>query len=140
MFRRLAVAYFAGSVAALVASLALSLVARSTTFAEWTGSSPHLVPAFSWEWLAPRLLWGSLFGCGYPLLRRRLSPVRAGLVLSLIPSAIDLLLVQPQAGRGVLALAVGPAAPALVVTGNALWGYLIPQVIRCMRGLGPVLT
>ena len=82
----------------------------------------------------------SLFGCGYPLLRTRLSPVRAGLFLSLLPSAIDLLLVQPQAGRGLLALSLGPLAPSVVVVGNALWGYLIPQTIRMMRGLGPVLT
>ncbi len=126
MVRRLAMAYFAGAVGALVASLALWLTAG----AELSGEAAALVPGLSWSWLERRLLWGSLFGMGYPLVRRRgFTPVRSGLVLSLLPSVVQLFLLMPLNDQGFLGLSLGGITPLLVLASNALWGWALARIM-----------
>ena len=138
MIRRLCAAYVAGAVAALLSSIALWAVGRA--------GLPHavgvdLTPMLSWDWLGPRMLAGSLYALLYPLLRRAgLGTLRAALSVSLLASAVELLWLMPQAGAGLMGASLGSLAFAVVLAANALWGILLPQVIRAMRGLGPVLT
>ncbi len=126
MVRRLAMAYFAGAVAALVASFALWLAAG----AKISEQTAALVPGLSWSWLEGRLLWGSLFGMAYPLVRRRgFTPVRTGLVLSLLPSAIQLILLMPLNDQGLLGLSLGGLTPLLVLATHALWGWALARIM-----------
>ena len=55
-------------------------------------------------------------------------------------AGIPLLHELPRADHGFLGLELSPYAPLVVVAANAVWGLLLPQVMRAMRGLGPVLT
>ncbi len=127
MVRRLGMAYFAGAVGALVASLLFWLAGQTDLLA---AIGVSLAPQLSWSWLQPRLLWGSLFGLGYPLVRRRgFSPVRTGLVLSLLPSVVQLFVVMPQAGQGFLGLSQGGFTPLVVLATNAVWGWAMARIM-----------
>lgn len=126
MVRRLAMAYFAGAVGALIASFVLWLLAGAKVSEE----AVALVPGLSWSWIERRLLWGSLFGMGYPLVRRRgFTPVRSGLVLSLLPSIIQLVLLMPLDNQGFLGLSLGGLTPLLVLSTNALWGWALARIM-----------
>jgi hypothetical protein len=125
MIGRLAAAYFGGAVGALANSLAAWLLGRAGIFA---AIGVELRPGLSWEWLENRLLWGGLWGLGYPLVKRLgLPPVRTGLLLSLLPSAAQLLWFYPRAGDGVLGLERGLATPLVVLALNALWGWVLAR-------------
>jgi hypothetical protein len=124
---RLAMAYFGGAVAALVASLVLWALGQ-TEITQMLGVS--LAPGLSWSWLSPRLLWGSLFALAYPLVRRRgYSPVRSGLILSFAPSVAELLIFMPNAEQGLLGLSLGKLTPFVVLATNALWGWALARVM-----------
>ncbi len=126
MVRRLAMAYFAGAVGALVASLALWLAARAQLSQEIVA----MVPALSWSWLERRLLWGSFFALGYPLVRRRgFTPVRTGLALSLLPSAVQLIWLMPLNDQGFLGLSLGSLTPIVVLSVNAIWGWALARIM-----------
>lgn len=126
MVRRLAMAYFAGAVGALIASFVLWLLAGAKVSEE----AVALVPGLSWSWIERRLLWGSLFGMGYPLVRRRgFTPVRSGLVLSLVPSILQLVLLMPLDNQGFLGLSLGGLTPLLVLSTNALWGWALARIM-----------
>lgn len=126
MIRRLAISYFGGAIAGLACSLALWLVARAGLLA---AIGVSLAPALTWPWLAPRLLWGGLFGLGYPLAKRlALSPTRAGLLLSLVPSAVQLLYFFPTRGEALFGTSHGVLTPLVVLATNAVWGYTLARV------------
>ncbi len=128
MWGRFAAAYLGGAVGALANSLAVWLLARADLLA---AIGVALRPGLSWPWLENRLLWGGLWGLGYPLVRRAgLTPVRAGLALSLAPSAATLLWFFPQAGRGLAGLELGLATPGVVLAANALWGWVLVRVVQ----------
>jgi hypothetical protein len=54
-----------------------------------------------------------------------------GIVLSLAPSAFQLLYVFPhETDRGVLGLGLGALTPALVLAANAVWGLSAAWLLR----------
>jgi hypothetical protein len=125
MIGRLAAAYFGGAVGALANSLAAWLLGRAGIFAAMGVS---LRPAFTWEWLENRLLWGGLFGLGYPRVKRLgLPPVRTGLLLSLVPTAVQLFYFYPRAGDGLGGLDRGLATPLVSLLLNLLWGWVLAR-------------
>ena len=127
MVSRLAMAYFGGAVASLVASITLWATAQAGLLQMLDVS---LAPPLSWDWLSPRLLWGSIYGLGYPAVRRRgYSPVRSGIILSLLPSAIELFIFMPGDGQRFLGLGLGSATPLVVLTTNALWGWGLARIL-----------
>ncbi|AMV70622.1 hypothetical protein DBW_0222 [Desulfuromonas sp. DDH964] len=75
-------------------------------------------------WLYPRLVWGGLWGLLLllPLVRER--TLLRGLLISLAPSAIVLLVVFPGMGKGHLGLGFGTLTPILVVLLNFIWGMV----------------
>ena len=132
MVRRLATAYFAGAAAALASSLAIWLAGRADLTALL---GVTLAPPLTWSWLAPRVLAGSLWGLGYPLVRRYgFTPVRAGLVLSLAPSIAQLFVFLPEAGHGMLGVGRGALTPVVVLALNALWGWVLARVALMAEG------
>jgi hypothetical protein len=124
---RLAVAYFGGAVAALIASLVLWALVQ-IEIVRMLGVELPL--ELSWSWLGPRLLWGSLFALAYPLPRRMgHGPVKSGLILSLVPSFYELVVVMPRSGHGLLGLSLGLLTPLVVLATNALWGWALARVM-----------
>ena len=92
--------------------------------------APELTPAF----LYPRIVWGGIWGFLFTLPLGGGSFVRRGLLLSLAPSAYQLFVVFPRAGRGTLGLELGALAPALVLVFNAAWGIVASWWLRGTRG------
>jgi hypothetical protein len=132
MVQRIAAAWFGGAVGALVNSLALWLLARADVLA---AIGVRIAPTLSGEWLADRLVWGSLWALGYPALTGAgLGPVRAGLALSLAPSAAQLLYFFPRAGHGALGVSLGAATPLVVLAANGLWGWVLARSVVAARG------
>ncbi len=132
MLRRLFAAYAAGALAALVASLVLWIAGR----AELTAAvGVAIAPTLTWHWLAPRLVWGSLWALAYPLLRpRRMRAVRKGLVLSLAPSAAQLFYFMPERNLGTLGQDLGTLTPMVVLAANAVWGWVLGRVLSQVEG------
>ncbi len=90
-----------------------------------------LAPALTPGWLYPRLVWGGIWGFLFllPVLRRRWW--LRGLVLSLGPTAGQLLVVLPvKEDKGMLGLALGAATPFLVAVFNAVWGLVAAWWLR----------
>ncbi|RMF86560.1 MAG: hypothetical protein D6739_02955 [Nitrospirae bacterium] len=128
--RRASLGYAAGSLGGLVNSLAVVAAGRLGVSAA-LGVAIH--PALTPPWLYPRLVWGGLFGLllALPL---RLGPVSRALLVSLVPTAVQLLVVFPLlAGKGVLGLELGAATPLFVLAANAVWGLAAVAWLRVLR-------
>lgn len=128
--RRASLGYAAGSLGGLVNSLAVVAAGRFGVSAA-LGVAIH--PALTPPWLYPRLVWGGLFGLllALPL---RLGPVSRALLVSLVPTAVQLLVVFPlMAGKGVLGLELGAATPLFVLAANAVWGLAAVAWLRVLR-------
>jgi hypothetical protein len=136
MLRRIAVSYFAGALAAIVSAVCLWLAARAGLL---TMLGVALAPKITWPWLSHRILWGGIWGLGYPLVARmRYRPVRAGLMLSLAPSLAQLFYFFPRDQHSLLGVDLGPLTPIVVLGVNAIWGWALARVVLATgeRGAG----
>jgi hypothetical protein len=92
--------------------------------------APQLTPA----WLYPRLVWGGLWGWLFLLTFPRLTYPSRGLVLSLGPSLVQILLVFPlKAHKGVGGIDLGYLTPLLVLLFNAVWGLTAALWLKWSR-------
>ena len=92
-----------------------------------------IAPTLSPAWLYPRIVWGGLWGLAFAL---PLSTgwVTRGLLLSLGPSLVQLLVVFPfKANKGLLGLELGAFTPVLVLLFNAVWGIVASWWVRSTR-------
>jgi hypothetical protein len=112
--------FAAGSFGGLANSLAVWLFGLlGITTALGVAIAPTPTP----EWLYPRIVWGGLWGFLFllPLLRGK--PWLAGLLFSLGPSLVQLLVVFPvKTEAGMLGLGIGALTPLFVLLFNAVWG------------------
>ena len=83
-----------------------------------------LQPELSPAWLYARVVWGGLWGGLFVLPLANRAWVRRGLLLSLGPSLVQLLVVFPARSAGMLGLGLGALTPLLVLTTNAVWGLV----------------
>ena len=129
--RRCAVVFFAGTLGALANSLAVWLAgALGLTASLGVAIAPALTPG----WLYGRLVWGGLWGSLFLLPWGPRSWWVRGLVFSLGPSAVQLLVVFPAKGApGLLGLGLGAATPLLVLVFNAVWGLVAAWLVRAGR-------
>jgi len=128
--RRASLAFAAGAVGALASSVALWLAGSAgLTAALGVAVAPALSPA----WLHPRLVWGGVWAGLFLLPLWRGRGLRRGLLLSLAPSAAQLLWLFPQQGRGWLGLELGLLTPAVVLVANAVWGVTAMAWLRWTR-------
>lgn len=122
--RRVGVLFLCGMIGGGANSLALWLAGA----ARWTRAiGVEIAPALSWYWLEPRLFWGGLWAL--PLLlwpdALRWRPISTGIVLSLLPTANQLLIVFPRIlDKGLFGLDLGLWTPVVVVLANAIWGVV----------------
>lgn len=128
--------------AALLVFAAGALGGLANSVAVWLFGVLHVTtalgvavaPAASPEWLYPRLVWGGLWGFLF------LSPTPAGpwwlrgLVFSLGPSLVQLLIVFPiKTDAGLLGLGLGALTPVFVLIFNAVWGLVAAWAIKAAR-------
>jgi len=119
-FKNISLTFAAGSVGGLANMCAI------WGFGAWGISQTlgvKLAPHLSVPWLYNRLVWGGLWGFIFLLPWKNLSLPARGLLFSLAPSLVQMLVVFPyQAHKGMLGLQLGYLTPALVLFFNAVWG------------------
>lgn len=126
--KRVLICYGAGCLGGLVNSLAVWAFGK---YGITAALGVKLAPALTPEWLYPRIVWGGIWGLLFvpPLLNSR--PVAKGLLMSIFPTLIQLLVVFPvQAKKGYLGLELGAMTPLFVVVFNAIWGVAAALAIR----------
>jgi hypothetical protein len=127
MLRRFAGPYAAGALAALMTSLVVWVAVRAKLGAIFDVELGKLFPGtLDPHMLGWRVLEGSLFALALPLARGRgLTPIRAGLAVSLLPTLDALFLELPRSGYGMLGVRLGALTPVVVLAANALWGWFL---------------
>ncbi len=114
--------FAAGSLGGLANALAVWLAgAAGLTLALGVKLAPALSPAMIYQ----RMIWGGIWGILLVLPVLRGSIFWRGLLFSLGPTAVQLLVVFPQvANKGLYGLELGTLTPAFVVVFNAIWGWV----------------
>lgn len=118
--RKLSLVFASGALGGLANSLAVWIFGLLGI----TGAlGVHIAPALTPQWLYPRLVWGGIWGGLFliPILKHH--PLARGLLYSIGPTLVQLLIVFPiKAQQGVYGLALGALTPLFVVIFNAVWG------------------
>ncbi|MCF8034934.1 MAG: hypothetical protein K9K66_19365 [Desulfarculaceae bacterium] len=114
--------FAAGALGGLANALAVWLAgAAGITLALGVKIAPPLNKAMIYQ----RMVWGGVWGLAFLLPILRGSVFWRGLVISLGPTLVTLLVVFPyQAGKGMWGLDLGVLTPAFVVLFNAIWGWV----------------
>ncbi len=121
MVKKISGAYVGGLLGALVDSFNIWWLGQAgVTAALGIG----LRPEFTSSWLYPRLVWGGLWGLLLLLPFWKGRTLLRGILVSLAPSAVVLLVVFPGMGKGAFGLGFGTLTPVLVVALNFLWGIV----------------
>ena len=132
----LSVCFCAGLLGALLSGLLLCLAGKFGAFAM---AGVQLAPQLKPAWFYPRLLWGGLWGLVYFL---TVGPAHArgrwasrGMLVSLLPTAFELLVVFPYwQGAGLLGLQLGKLIPLAVFLANLAWGLFTGICCRLLWG------
>ncbi len=126
-----AICFAAGCLGALANSLTVwGLGGLGITGLFGVSIAPALTPA----WLYPRIVWGGLWGLLFvlPVLAGR--PMLKGMLLSLLPTLVQLFVVFPyKAQKGLAGVELGALTPLFVVFFNAVWGLVTALAIRLSR-------
>jgi hypothetical protein len=92
-------------------------------------------PAFTLPRLYPRIIWGGIWGVLFLLPLRGGSSIKTGLLLSLGPTLVQLLVVFPyKAHKGLLGMDLGTLTPLFVLIFNAFWGVAAALWLKTARG------
>jgi hypothetical protein len=129
--KKILVCFAAGCLGALISSL-VSWQAGELGLARWAGVS--IAPTLSADWLCPRIVWGGLWGLLFmlPFLKSRF--FLKGMLLSLVPTLVELLYVFPyKTQHGLMGLKLGMWAPVFVLVVNWVWGVVTATAIRFSR-------
>ena len=82
-----------------------------------------IAPKLSALWLYPRLVWGGIWGLLFLLPIMQKKYLYRGLIFSLGPTVVQLLIVFPiKANKGIMGFDLGLLTPLFVFVFNAIWG------------------
>lgn len=125
--KKLLIFFAAGCVGALANSIAVWAFGH---YGITKALGVTLAPALSPSWLYPRIVWGGIWGLLFmlPMLDSKL--LRKGSILSLFPTAVQLFMVFPKAGKGMAGLELGMLTPLLVLFFNWVWGIATAIAIK----------
>lgn len=132
--RTLNTAFSAGALGGLANGLALWVFG---VLGITTGLGVQLAPALTPMWLYPRIVWGGIWGALFlvPFLER--SIFWRGLILSLGPTIVQLVVVFPlKLHQGMFGLGVGALTPLFVVILNGVWGVCAAWWVRVSEAGG----
>ena len=122
IWTNVSLSFAAGSLGALANSVVLwifGVVGINTAL------GVSIAPTLTTGFLYPRIVWGGLWGFLFllPILPNSIS--LRGLLFSLGPTLVQLLVVFPfKAGKGFFGLGLGLLTPLFVVFFNAVWGVV----------------
>ena len=120
--------YAAGSLGALVSSLALWLAGR---YGLVQALDVSLAPGLSAAWLYPRLVWGGLWGFLFLLPVFGSRWVWKALVLAWVPTLVQLFVIYPYTtGYGVAGLELGMLTPVVVYGIYVIWAQVTALTLR----------
>lgn len=129
--KKLLIYFAAGSLGALANSIAVWLFG-SFGITKLFGVS--ITPTLTPDWLYPRIVWGGIWGLFFvlPMFQSRL--LLKGALLSLLPTAVQLLVVFPlKADKGIAGLDLGLSTPLFVIFFNWIWGVVTALAIRLAK-------
>jgi hypothetical protein len=90
-----------------------------------------IAPALTPAWLYPRIVWGGIWGLLFLLPFMNSKPIRKGMLLSIFPTIVQLLVVFPiKAKKGYLGLELGTLTPLFVIFFNLVWGVITSIAIK----------
>ena len=128
MFRQALIFYAAGTLGALANSLAVWLFGQ---YGISQSLGVAIAPSLTKYWLYPRLVWGGLWGLLFLLPLVKGSVYLRGLVLSLVPSLVQLFIFYPfYSYHGIAGLELGLLTPVLVLFFNMVWGLATAIAIK----------
>lgn len=129
--KEVSLTFAAGVLGGLANSLAVWLFgALGLTGLLGVALAPELTPA----WLYPRLVWGGLWGWLFLLPRPKLTYSSRGIIFSLGPSLVQILVVFPlKAHKGVGGIELGTLTPLLVLFFNVVWGLVTAVWLKWSR-------
>ncbi len=118
-FKKLSLVFSAGCLGAFVNSLVVWLFGLLGITAAF---GVHIAPALTKGWLYPRIIWGGIWGIILlvPLIKK--SNILNGIVLSIAPTLVTLLVVFPSKGKGMMGLELGALTPIFPLIFNSIWG------------------
>ena len=130
----LALVFSAGALGALANSLAVWMFGV-LGISEALGV--NIAPALSAGWLYPRIVWGGIWGVLFLLPFFERPWWMRGLIFSLGPTLVQLLIVFPiKADKGMLGIDLGVLTPMLVLFFNAVWGLVAAWCLFQMNEKG----
>ena len=126
--KSMALSFSAGCVGGLSNSVVVWLAGASgITAALGVSIAPALTPG----WLYPRLVWGGLWGFLFILPLLKSAPYARGLLFSVGPTAVQLLIIFPLiANKGFFGLGLGTLTPVFVGIFNAVWGLAAAAMMK----------
>jgi len=121
MIRKLSGAFTGGAIGGLVDSISIWALAN---FGITKLLGITMKPELTAPWLYQRMIWGGIWMLLLilPIWEKR--TVFRGCMFSLLPSAMMLLMVFPNMGKGVLGLGFGTLTPFLVIGLNFIYGIV----------------
>ncbi len=121
MVRKISGAFTGGAIGALIDSINIWILGQAGVTA-MLGISLH--PQFTPAWLYPRLVWGGLWAMLLILPFFRQKTAQRGILMSLVPTTMMLIMVLPEMGLGLLGLKAGLLTPLLVLLLNFIYGIV----------------
>jgi len=86
------------------------------------------------QWMYPRIVWGGLWGLLFLLPMLTSSVFARSLVISLIPTFVQLFIIYPfYAGKGIAGLQLGLLTPLLVWFFYWVWAFTTALLLRLGR-------
>jgi hypothetical protein len=94
----------------------------------------HLSISLTPSWLYPRIVWGGLWGFLFLLPFKQWSFLTRGLLCSLAPTLVQLVIVFPvMAHKGLFGLQLGYLTPLLVFFFNTVWGLVAGWWLKLLQ-------
>ena len=129
--KKLFICFAAGALGGIANSLA---VWACGSYGITTYFGVKLAPALTPPWLYQRIVWGGIWGLLFILPVLNPKPISKGMLLSLFPTLVQLLVVFPlQLKKGYLGLELGAFTPLFVVVFNIVWGVVTSLFVRWAR-------
>ncbi len=120
LLRKASVSFAAGCLGGVANGLAVWLAGVKGITASF---GVNIAPQLTAPWMYQRMVWGGIWGALFLLPFLKHSVLGRGLLYSLGPTLVQLLVVFPyQAGKGLLGLQLGNYTPLFVLVFNFIWG------------------
>jgi hypothetical protein len=117
--RRTTVYFSAGALGGLANAVCVWFFGNAgITGALGVAIAPPLTPPMLYH----RIVWGGIWGLAFFLPLAVKSPAIRGFLCGLGPTFVQLFIVFPQAGKGMMGMELGTLTPAFVVLFNTVWG------------------